>query len=386
MRKIYTLLLLAFVLITNAKAQSVKSSIGRTLIPNTIGVWIMPDATNPAAVVSTMQFNLAYDNTIYTGPPPTLTISSANPIFSTPISWIVATPWVDPAYPNFVNYNITNAQAGYTANFVAGVEQEVLQVTATTNGLPFDIENLFSLTLPDGGSGAFGLFYLTGDLNTNGSDLYYDHAGLGSYTHMNGFSFTADPNFGNPAGVSISYAKFGNAPLSTESVILESTCVNSQVNLSTKVTGNLDDISNVQILSSIDGIKFEPIVTLESSKEGVFNYTPIINSKSVTKFKAIANFKDGKVVNSNVAHINCELNIVQCNIYPNPTMDYVKVSTNQAINQISVYSNNGQLMCQISSQVQDQKISLKDFADGLYLIKVTNADGVFTQQINKKSY
>jgi hypothetical protein len=385
MRKVYTLLFLALVLVTNAKAQSVKSSIGRTSTPNTIGVWIMPDATNASATVSTLQFNLAYDNTIYTGPPPTLTITSSNPIFSTPITWIVAPPAIDPAYPNYVNYYITNAQAGYTANFMAGVEQEVLQVTATSNGAPFNVEDLFSLTLPDGGSGAFALFYLTGTLNSNGSDLYYDHAGTGSYTHMNGFSYTADPDFGNPVGTDISYSKFGNTPLATDAITLEATCTIGQINLSAKTIGNLNNLSHVEMASSADGVNFETLTTLSVNNNGVFDFTPLTHHIGIAKYRAIAHYKDGKTIQSNIAYINCDQNNVTCNIYPNPTTDYVKVVTNQANNQISVYANNGQLIRQVNSKGQEQKISLKDFTDGLYLIRVTNADGVFTQQTNKRS-
>ncbi len=384
MKKFYINLFLLLAISLQSNSQSVLASVGRTNTPNTISLWIKPDATNPSAVISSFQFNLAYDNTLYTDPPPTLTFSN-NAFASQAVTWIYDTPWQDPTFPQWTNFSILNAQAGYTGNFVAGIEQEILRVTVTPapGAAPFDVEKLMLLTLPDGGSNVNGMFYLTGTFNTDGSNLYYNHLGIGSYNHINAFSFTPDPNFGNPAGNAPSMSMFATAPMAIGDLQLDGTCLNENANLQWTIISAPEELLQFEVQRTLNNGQFETVQRTEILTS-VNKYNTTITNSGNNHYRINQISKNGTSHFSNVLALNCAQEQKVVNIYPNPMKDYLIIQTNHKANSVSFYNSNGQLVKQHTTKHSVEKIDLHNFIKGLYLVTVRNTDGVFNQKILKE--
>lgn len=62
-------------------------------------------------------------------------------------------------------------------------------------------------------------------------------------------------------------------------------------------------------------------------------------------------------------------------VYPNPATDYTYVHTKEEKTYISLYSLNGQLIKNIKSHENKNKIDLKTMADGIYFVVVRNVFG-----------
>lgn len=89
-------------------------------------------------------------------------------------------------------------------------------------------------------------------------------------------------------------------------------------------------------------------------------------------------YSDGGVVDAGwIAHITCEyaasiseFDDVGLYYYPNPTQDNITFNANATISNIKVYSTSGQLLKNEVIEKTNAVISLKDYANGVYFIKV----------------
>jgi len=68
-------------------------------------------------------------------------------------------------------------------------------------------------------------------------------------------------------------------------------------------------------------------------------------------------------------------------IYPNPTSDYLKFDTKAKIDAIQIYDISGK---SVKATLTDNQVDVRNLQNGVYLIKVTTAEGTSSQKFIKK--
>lgn len=91
------------------------------------------------------------------------------------------------------------------------------------------------------------------------------------------------------------------------------------------------------------------------------------------------------------AKINCsslginEINTLEFNIFPNPTVDFVNVETKDNIISYQVYDMGGKLLTEKGKlNKKDVKINLESYPKGIYLLNIKTDKRSYTQKITKK--
>ncbi|WP_262152636.1 T9SS type A sorting domain-containing protein [Chryseobacterium foetidum] len=74
----------------------------------------------------------------------------------------------------------------------------------------------------------------------------------------------------------------------------------------------------------------------------------------------------------------------QISFYPNPTQDFVLVSTKNALQNYAIYSTAGQLVKQGKFENNDNKIQMQGLSTGHYIIKITTVKGNLTGKVMKR--
>ena len=69
---------------------------------------------------------------------------------------------------------------------------------------------------------------------------------------------------------------------------------------------------------------------------------------------------------------------------PNPTHDVVNITAGDAIKEIDCYNSLGQLVKKITPSSNNYKLSLKQFASGIYTIKIITATGTHNTKVVKE--
>jgi len=72
---------------------------------------------------------------------------------------------------------------------------------------------------------------------------------------------------------------------------------------------------------------------------------------------------------------------IEVNVYPNPSTQFINVSTNNVPDKIRIYSANGMMIKSISPTEKETRVELGDFVNGIYTISVIFGDKVETRQI-----
>lgn len=290
-----------------------QASIGAGITPNRVKVYIRPNAAVNGQI-ATLNINVAIPSGI--NPVPTLSISN-NP-------YPGATFQINFTYTEsgYRHYNIANLTP-FNVNIAANTETEILEL-GLTNGTSSTTVAL--VTLPDGGiTTPFALFYCTGAAVSNGSNLYYARGGT---TVSNHFSYTADPNFGNPPGTDISTAVLGTlVSLPVKWLSFDVQRQNDNALLNWKVT-NEESNNFYEVQRSLNGTDFVRLATVNKISAGSvikeYNYTdPAINMLGATviyyRLKQVD--IDGKYSYSEIRKLNLGLKSDVMTVYPNPVSD-----------------------------------------------------------------
>ncbi|MFD1552174.1 hypothetical protein DNU06_00245 [Putridiphycobacter roseus] len=90
-----------------------------------------------------------------------------------------------------------------------------------------------------------------------------------------------------------------------------------------------------------------------------------------------ATMKSGEV-NTNNEATTVAANI-SLNVYPNPTSDIVNIQTDLNAFNVSIYNTNGQLVYTANAMNSIHKVSLGEFAKGLYVVQVKDNNGLVLQ-------
>lgn len=68
--------------------------------------------------------------------------------------------------------------------------------------------------------------------------------------------------------------------------------------------------------------------------------------------------------------------------FPNPTSDFIKISSNDLIEFVEIYNYNGQLIERIDMNTYQSQIDFNEVEIGIYLLKIKTAKGSFTEKVS----
>ncbi len=68
-------------------------------------------------------------------------------------------------------------------------------------------------------------------------------------------------------------------------------------------------------------------------------------------------------------------------IYPNPTSDFLKFNTSSKVEAIQIYDISGK---SVNAQLIDNQVDVRNLQNGVYLVKITTAEGASSQKFIKK--
>lgn len=302
------------ILSNNLSAQLVQASLGPGTASNKVKIYIRPAASQSPANISTIQFNVAVSSSIT--PKPGLTITSN--AFSG-VTWAVN----EATENGFHHYMITTPNSPVNFNTTANTEMEVMEVEFTGG---VGTTDALLVTLPDGGSGPTtgnALFYVTGSLQSDGSNLYYVRSGVAV---NNQFSYDET---GATSGTSTSTASLGGVtlPVSWENLILQRK--NNDAYLDWRVSSD-EEISKYIVERSLDGISFQSIGTVTKHQFPGKAYQFI--DKNITSLGArIIHYRirsvdlQNKSTYSDVRNLRLDIK-GSIGLYPNPAKEVFIVS------------------------------------------------------------
>ncbi|TXB62395.1 T9SS type A sorting domain-containing protein [Phaeodactylibacter luteus] len=77
---------------------------------------------------------------------------------------------------------------------------------------------------------------------------------------------------------------------------------------------------------------------------------------------------------------------VDLKVYPNPAIDYISVSDNEAVRQVVVFSLVGQPVKSFKPSFKEEKFYVGDLPKGMYLVQLKNQNGkvITTQRLHKQ--
>jgi len=307
MKKIFIFFLFAILLSSFSYAQQIQASLGAGSQSTRVKIYLRPTATL-AATISTLQFNLGILTSVT--PKPTLTVVST--AFAG-VTWVV-TEFTEGGYNH---YSLTTATSPITFNAVANTEFEALEVQFA-NG-PASANMVSLVTLPDGGSGASNgnaLFLSTGNLISDGANLYYTRGGV-TVNNQNSYDET-----GMTSGVATSTATIGGVILPVHWLNFSAARQANNVQLDWSVIeSDEDDFYELQV--STNGSSFSTLTSkARQGSNGTKNYShldQLVNrySKNILYYRIKAFSKDGSFTFSETRTIRLDLK-GEISLYPNP--------------------------------------------------------------------
>lgn len=366
------LLILLFALgtINFATAQTMQASIGAGSSGSRVRLYMKPISGSVTGQISTLNFSIAIPAST-PAPTPTLTISN-NPFPAA--TFQINVPYVESGY---IHYNIANLNPFTVTGLNAETEMIELEFGGNVN-----MATVTLITIPDGGALGFALFYCTGAASTNGSNLYYTRAGT---TVTNLFSYTSDPNFGNPPGTSISSAVLGTSVLLPVNWLSFDVVKQGNDGFLNWAVANEDANHHYELQRSTNNTSFTTIATVNKSTNGstAYNYIDAgINnlSASVLYYRIKQVDINGRISYSDTRTLRLDIKGGQINIFPNPIKDgfYVNIPfTNPDSRKVklNLISSNGQLISSkqiTTAQASNYYFDIKDknLAAGNYNLQI----------------
>lgn len=368
MKKIYTLLAFLFSFTLFCEGQSVQASLGIGSAPNRVKIYIK----YPSAVTSnfsTLEFNIAVPQLETVAKP--IVVASTNSI-----PWDISEPVTEGGYNNF---EITTATSPITNfNLQANVEFEVLELQFSDNTV---LPNSLSLvTLPDGGSNGFLLYYCTGIPQADGSNLYYSRD-VTEETYVttveNKFSYDIT---GQTSGTSTSTATLvaRSTPVKLSSFNVIS--ANNRTLLTWSVENQDATSSHYEIERSNNGIDFKPVgsVVASTNSKASYSYTDDNANRSGTVYYRLKMVdKDGQFAFSDIKTVQFKTLAFGVNLYPNPVRNFTKLTValdEPRLIKVSVSDALGNLVQQV--QINGQKgmnekaLDLSNVPSGTYMLRI----------------
>ncbi|MGN6249856.1 MAG: T9SS type A sorting domain-containing protein [Ginsengibacter sp.] len=368
MKRIFTtfLFLLSFTLIS--KSQSVQASIGIGSAPNRIKIYIKYPST-VTSNFSTLEFNIAVPESESVAKP--VVVSSTNSI-----PWDISDVVTEGGYNNFAITTGTSPISNF--NLQANVEFEVMELEFSDNSVLPD--SLSLVTLPDGGSTGFQLFYCTGSPQSDGSNLYYGRNVSGeSYITNFDNEFSYDIT-GNTSGTTTSTATLvaRTTPVTLSS--FNATLKNNSAILSWSVENQDANSSHFEIERSLNGTDFNQVGTVQASSASQGNYSYADNASTLfgtVYYRLKMVDKNGAFVYSDIKSVQFKNAAFAVTLYPNPVHDVAKLNVTLDESQmIKVFVSDamGKSVQQFEMNGQkgfnEKTLNLSNVPTGSYMVRI----------------
>ncbi|MEI2740190.1 MAG: T9SS type A sorting domain-containing protein [Chitinophagaceae bacterium] len=366
--------------------QTMQASIGAGGSANNIKVYLRADATQPAAVISTLQFNVGIPSSVT--PVPTLALIS-NSIAG--VTWIIDPPYVENGY---LNYNIYNAQAGYNLNVTNGVEFEAMELSFTGGPAGTFANTAHLVTLPDGGVGGtnLGLFYCTGTINSNGQNLYY--ARDGNVVVANGDSYRYTPPGGTvERGTFTSYARFtppislgGTLPVTFTNYDVKCNDKGALLKWGTATEQNTDRFEIQRSTNGTDWITIDNVAAAGiSNSQRNYQYLDLNGGTAYYRIRQVD--LDGRFIYTAVKATNCKAGQFDVTLFPVPAQSdlNVVIKSDKAVKtDLQILDMSGRIVQRTSTQINkgnnNIKLDVSQLPGGQYMLVSSDA----SVMINKK--
>jgi hypothetical protein len=292
----------------SATAQRIQASIGAVAgQPKRVKIYLVANASQTPATISTLQFNVGISTTV--GTQPTVTVVSSSLPGVTAANWQVN----QITEGGFYNYNILTAVSPIQFNTTAGTEFEAIEIevsggTATANDVRL-------VTLAEGGSNGNTLFLSTGTLTADGSNLYYARSGV---TVNNQFSYDETDA---TVGTATSTATF-SATLPVRFLSFSAVRQASNVAVNWGV-GAEESVSSYELEVSTNGSTFVRVATKAGLGKTNYDYT----DQGVARYNATKLYyrikqidRDGTFTYSPVKTVRLDVKGNSA-LYPNPVRE-----------------------------------------------------------------
>lgn len=135
------------------------------------------------------------------------------------------------------------------------------------------------------------------------------------------------------------------------------------------------NFNHFEIERSNSGGKFATVGTIEYNSP-ISNYSFTDNNllNGIYQYRLKMVDADGRFTYSNIIVIKLTCNGSPVILYPNPTTDNINISGLRGGELIQVIGANGQFMIQKKAVQAQEKIDVRNFADGVYTVVVLNGD------------
>lgn len=399
MKKIY-IFLLSFLLISLnsifAQTGTIQASIGPGSTPTRVKVYMraltrpVPKATPDT--ISTLDFNVGFAASDYTTPPAVTVVSN---VFG--ITWGVEAPLLE---GGFWNYHIFKS-VDIVFTFPDNVETQVMELELS-GGAPATITsplNVCLVTLTDGGSTQAAVFYCTGTINSNGSNLYYSRPSDGGYisSAINGFSYRP-LGVNSTLGTDPSYVSIVAGPTPVKFLGFNVTKKNNDAVITWQIENESAITDRYEIERSLNGVDFKKVYTVTAKNNGStansyeltdLNLTSIRRSGVI--YYRIKQFdKDGQFVTTAIKNLRLDGKSLAISVYPNPIKNYANVSIDlveDARVMLTINDVSGKqvqtMPLQLFKGLNVKKVNMSGLAAGSYMLQVNTGTEIKTVPLVK---
>ena len=141
------------------------------------------------------------------------------------------------------------------------------------------------------------------------------------------------------------------------------------------------DLSDGQVIATLNGKD----VNVTINNDGVFINDAQVTVADITTDNGVVHVIDAVLLPPTTSSTNNVLEDLQVNLSPNPTDDFLNISVEENNNySIELFNSNGQLMMQQTMDTNNISISMREFNQGLYLLKISTDGGAITKRVVKQ--
>jgi len=264
-------------------------------------------------------------------------------------------------------------------------------INAVSNIRYFNITNMGSQPVSNA---AVTLGYGLDDAVTDSANLRIaKDDGLGNWINTGG------TGMGNTAGSivsSVNFTSFGDFALANTStgsnafatrwMTTDAKVIGRQVSIQWEI-GNEINIKNYTIERSADGISFVEIGKLGAGSapavEKEYEYLDFLPMKGINYYRIkqtdlAGSYTYSKTVQATVAGVTDFV------LWPNPASTTVKIQNRQTMLRLQCYNSDGQLMYDVKPYANFYSIPVRQWAGGVYQVKITCAAGVMQTRFVKE--